>query len=105
MPNVRQTAALVVAAVERRHYHKLRGIDRDRASTLPATALSRGEIAKHQRVVEATVIASTPPDHGDICLAECVIAHQLTLISRWIEQRGDLGFGLVAPSSGRSRTR
>jgi hypothetical protein len=43
MPNVRQTAALVVAAVERRHYHKLLGIDRDRASTLPATALSRGE--------------------------------------------------------------
>ena len=48
---------------------------------------------KHQGVAEATVIAPTPPGHGDICLAECVVAHQLTLISRGIEQRGDLGFG------------
>jgi hypothetical protein len=51
------------------------------------------EIAKHQRVAEAAVIAPTPPDHGDIGLAECAVAHQLTRIGRWIEQRGDLGFG------------
>jgi hypothetical protein len=49
--------------------------------------------AKHQRVAEATVIAPTPPDHGDVCLAECALAHQLTLISRWIEQGSDVGFG------------
>src|SRR5262249_22718840 len=44
-------------------------------------------------VAEATMIAPTPPDHGSICLAQCAVAHQLTPIGRWIEQRGDLGFG------------
>jgi hypothetical protein len=39
------------------------------------------------------VIAPTPPDHGSICLAQCAVAHQLTPIGRWIEQRSDLVFG------------
>ena len=39
------------------------------------------------------MIAPTPPDHGGICLAQCAVTHQLTPIGRWIEQRGDLGFG------------
>ena len=39
------------------------------------------------------MIAPTPPDHGGICLAQCAVAHQLTPIGRWIEQRGDLGLG------------
>src|SRR6478609_9075281 len=63
-------------------------------SLIDAQGPSRiAEIAKHQRVAEATVIAPTPPDHGGICLAQCAVAHQLTPIGRWIEQRGDLGFG------------
>jgi hypothetical protein len=33
------------------------------------------------------LIAATPPDHGGICLAQCAVAHQLTPIGRWIEQR------------------
>ena len=36
---------------------------------------SVGHNPKHQRVAEATVITPTPPDHDDICLAECAIAH------------------------------
>lgn len=59
------------------------------------------EIAKHQRLAEAIVIAPTPPDHGGICLAQCAVAHQLTPIGRWIAQRGDLGFGQLLSRSAR----
>jgi hypothetical protein len=67
---------------------------RGRRSLIDAQGPSRiAEIAKHQRVAEATVIAATPPNHSGICLAQCAVTHQLTPIGRWIEQRGDLGFG------------
>jgi hypothetical protein len=49
----------------------------------------------HPGELPEAVIAPTPPDHGDIYLVQCAVAHQLTPIGRWIEQRGDLGFGQV----------
>jgi hypothetical protein len=43
------------------------------------------EVAKHQRVAEAAVIASTAPDRGDVRLGQGIVAHQLTWICKWIE--------------------
>ena len=43
------------------------------------------EVAKHQRVAEAAVIASTAPDRGDIRLGQGIVAYQLTWICKWIE--------------------
>ena len=65
------------------------GNKRDQSSRRPFTDAQGtpgiAEVAKHQRVAEAAVIASTAPDRGDIRLGQCIVAHQLTWICNWIE--------------------
>ena len=56
------------------------------------------QVAKHQRVTEAVVIAAAAPNRGEVRVGQRVVADQLTLIRRRIEQRGDLGFGQLLPS-------
>ena len=51
------------------------------------------QVAQHQRVAEAAVIAAAAPNHREIRLGQRVMAHQLTRLRGRIEQRGDLGFG------------
>jgi len=51
------------------------------------------QIAKHQGIAEAAVIAAAAPNHRQVIFGERVIAHQATLFSRRIKQRGDLRFG------------
>ena len=56
------------------------------------------QVAKHQRIAEAVVIATAAPDHREVSIGQRVVAHQLTLIGRRIEQRGELGFGQLLSS-------
>ena len=51
------------------------------------------EVAQHQRVTEAAVIASGAPNHRKVRLGQRVMAHQLTRLRGRIEQRGGLGLG------------
>ena len=67
----------------------LLGNKRDQRSRRPFTDAQGtpgiAQVAKHQRVAEAVVIAATAPDRGEIRLGQRVVAHQLTLICRRIE--------------------
>ena len=56
------------------------------------------QVAKHERLAEAVVVATAPPDHGEVGVRKRVVAHQLTLLRWWIEQRHDLGFAQLLPS-------
>ncbi len=56
------------------------------------------QVAEHEGVTEAAVIAATAPDQRDVTGGSRVVAHQVSLIHRRIEQRGDLGFGQLLSS-------
>lgn len=56
------------------------------------------QVAKHERVAEAAVITTATPDHRDIRIGQCVMAHQFTLLRKRIEQCADLRFGQLRPS-------
>jgi len=51
------------------------------------------QIAQHQCVAEAVVVAAVAPNRSEITGRQRVVAHQFTAIGRRIEQRGDLGLG------------
>ena len=51
------------------------------------------QIAQHQGVAEAVVVAAVTPNRREIVGGQRVVAHQFTAIGRRIEQRGDLGLG------------
>ena len=56
------------------------------------------QVAEHECVAEAAVITTTTLDHRHICVRQCVMADQFTLIRGRIEQCGDLGFGQLRSS-------
>jgi hypothetical protein len=56
------------------------------------------EITEHEGLAETVMIATTAPDHRHIRGGQRVMAHQLTLLCRRVEQRRDLGFGQLLPS-------
>src|SRR5271166_3822985 len=56
------------------------------------------QVAQHERMTEAVVIATTTPDRRDVGVRKCVVAHELSLVDRWIEQRHDLVFAQLLPS-------
>ena len=73
------------------------GDERDQGRRRPLIRPQRpswmAQIAQHQRVAEAAVIASAAPSHREIRLGQRVIAHQLAPVRGRIEERGDLGLG------------
>ena len=81
-------------SARRRTRESGRGGRSPRVSGRPGIA----QVAKHQRVTETIMIATAAPDRGEVRGGQCVVAHQLTLIRRRIEQRGDLGFGQLLSS-------
>ena len=51
------------------------------------------QIAQHQGVAEAVVVAAVTPNRREIVGGQRVVSHQFTAIGRRIEQRGDLDLG------------
>jgi len=51
------------------------------------------QVAQHQRITEAAVIAAAAPDHREIRPRQHVMADQLMRLRGRIVQRGDLGLG------------
>ena len=51
------------------------------------------QVAEHQREAETVVVAPAAADQGKVAGGQRILAHQVTMIGRRIEQYGDLGFG------------
>src|SRR3954469_5426665 len=49
------------------------------------------QVAEHQCMAEAVVIAAAAPDRGEISSGQREMTHQLTLLRRWVKQLCDLG--------------
>ncbi len=56
------------------------------------------QVAEHQRMAEAVVVAAAAPDRGQVRSGQRVVAHQLALLGRRVEQVRNLGFGQLLPS-------
>jgi hypothetical protein len=46
-------------------------------------------VAQHNRIAEAVVVTTAALDHCNVYIEQCVVAHQLTLIGKRVEQRGE----------------
>ncbi len=72
---------------------------RGRRSLADAQCAAReAQVAEHQRVTEPVVIAAAAPDRGKISIGQRVVADQLTLLRRRLEQLRDLCFAQSLPS-------
>ena len=50
------------------------------------------QVAEHQRVTEPIVVTAAAPDRGEVSVGQRVVADQLTLLSRRLEQLRELRF-------------
>lgn len=72
---------------------------RGRRSLADAQCAAReAQVAEHQRVTEPVVIAAAAPDRGKISIGQRVVADQLTLLRRRLEQLRELRFAQSLPS-------
>src|SRR5208283_1020215 len=73
----------------------LAGDERDKGRWRPLIGLQgpawMTQISEHERIAETVLIATASLDHGEVRGGKRVMAHQLALISRRIEQRRELG--------------
>jgi hypothetical protein len=60
---------------------------RGRRRTLASTQCAPREtqVAEHQRIAEAVVVAAAATDRGKISFGQRVVAYKLTLFRRWLE--------------------
>jgi hypothetical protein len=75
----------------------LLGEERDEGGRRAFADLQRSpwitQVAEHQREAETVMVAPAAADQGKVTGWQRILAHQVTMIDRWIEQYGDLGFG------------
>jgi hypothetical protein len=71
---------------------------RGRPFTGTQCAARETQVAEHQRIAEAIVIAAAATARGKIGFGQRIVAHQLTLFRRRFEQLCDLGFVQSLPS-------
>lgn len=57
------------------------------------------QVAQHDSVAEAAMVAAAAADDRDVAIGQCVVTDQLALVGRWIIERGDLRFRQLLPSS------
>src|SRR3954469_4127109 len=50
------------------------------------------QVAEHERMAEAVVIAAAASDRDEVSSGQCEMTHQLTRLRRWVKQLCDLGF-------------
>ena len=50
------------------------------------------QVAEHQRIAEPVVVAAAAPDRGEVSVGQRVVADQLTLLRRRLEQLRELRF-------------
>jgi len=61
-------------------------------------AAGEAQVAEHQRVAEPIVIAAAAPDRDEVSVGQRVVADQLTLLRRRLEQLRELRFAQSLPS-------
>ena len=80
----------------------LLGNERQQRGRRPLAGAQRAaretQVAEHQRVAETVVVAAAAPDRGEVSVGQRVVAYQLTLLRRRLEQLRDLGFAQSLPS-------
>src|SRR4051812_11373446 len=67
--------------------------EQDGRRSLAGAQRTTGEaqVAEHECMAEAVVIAAAAPDRGEISSGQREMTHQLTLLRRWVKQLCDLG--------------